>query len=150
MVNHLDFLTETMIQIFCADSVRGVKTLPGPSLSAPVKASKSLGFVANHAKVFHPSSHCPPSFHRCPSHHSRPTLHFPIQQYYYLLVRRYPLHLFPAPVIQQMSLKISVSSSHRHKHSSTHSTQALNHGYEGLKRRTSVFLNLQRTKLSLM
>jgi hypothetical protein len=150
MVNHLDYLTETMIQIFCADSVRGVKTLPGLSISAPVKPSKSLGFVANHVKVFHPSSYCTPSFHWCPSHHSRPTLHFPIQQYYYLLVRQYPLHLFPAPVIQQMSLKISVSSSHRHKHSSTHFTQALNHGYEGLKRRTSVFLNLQRTKLSLM
>ncbi|OJA11196.1 hypothetical protein AZE42_06240 [Rhizopogon vesiculosus] len=32
------------------DSFRGVKTLPGPSLSAPIKPSKSLGFVANHVK----------------------------------------------------------------------------------------------------
>jgi transcriptional adapter 3 len=44
------------------DSVRAVKTLPGPSLSAPLKASKSLGFVANHVKSsFTPDFTLPPS-----------------------------------------------------------------------------------------
>lgn len=43
---------ETVIQILRTDTSRAVKTLPGPSLSVPIKTSKSLGFVANHVKVF--------------------------------------------------------------------------------------------------
>ncbi|KAG0699009.1 histone acetyltransferases subunit 3-domain-containing protein [Suillus ampliporus] len=53
--------TETVIQILRADSVRAVKTLPGPSLSVPLKPSKSLGFVANHVKSsFAPDFTLPP------------------------------------------------------------------------------------------
>ncbi|KAG1853391.1 hypothetical protein F4604DRAFT_2044473 [Suillus subluteus] len=47
---------ETVIQILRTDSGSAVKTLPGPSLSVPLKTSKSLGFVANHVKVFDPHS----------------------------------------------------------------------------------------------
>ncbi|KAG2348311.1 hypothetical protein BDR05DRAFT_875071 [Suillus weaverae] len=44
------------------DSGRAVKTLPGPSLSVPLKTSKSLGFVANHVKSsFAPDFTLPPS-----------------------------------------------------------------------------------------
>lgn len=44
------------------DSGRAVKTLPGPSLSVPLKTSKSLGFVANHVKSsFTPDFTLPPS-----------------------------------------------------------------------------------------
>ncbi|KAG2073485.1 hypothetical protein BDR04DRAFT_1010580 [Suillus decipiens] len=44
------------------DSGRAVKTLPGPSLSVPLKTSKSLGYVANHVKSsFTPDFTLPPS-----------------------------------------------------------------------------------------
>ncbi|KAG1778387.1 histone acetyltransferases subunit 3-domain-containing protein [Suillus placidus] len=44
------------------DSGRAVKALPGPSLSVPLKTSKSLGFVANHVKSsFAPDFTLPPS-----------------------------------------------------------------------------------------
>ncbi|KIK32065.1 hypothetical protein CY34DRAFT_111127 [Suillus luteus UH-Slu-Lm8-n1] len=43
---------ETVIQILRTDTSRAVKTLPGPSLSVPLKTSKSLGFVANHVKLY--------------------------------------------------------------------------------------------------
>lgn len=44
------------------DTSRAVKTLPGPSLSVPIKTSKSLGFVANHVKSsFAPDFTLPPS-----------------------------------------------------------------------------------------
>ncbi|KIK47691.1 hypothetical protein CY34DRAFT_190779 [Suillus luteus UH-Slu-Lm8-n1] len=44
------------------DTSRAVKTLPGPSLSVPLKTSKSLGFVANHVKSsFAPDFTLPPS-----------------------------------------------------------------------------------------
>jgi len=139
----------TVIQMFCTDSGRGVKTLPGPFLTAPVKPSKSLGFVPNHVKVLDLSSSCTLSLHWRPSHHLHRTSHSQSPQYYYLLVRRYRLHQFLVPVIQQMSLKISVNSSHQHKLPSILSTRALSPGYEGLKRRISVSLSLQQMKLSL-
>lgn len=147
-VNHLNHPQRPVIEMFYVDSGRGIKTLPGPSINAPVKPSKSLGFVSNHVKVLHlPSSHAL-SLHWPPSHHSHPTSHFQPPQYYYLPVRQYSLHLFPAPVIRQMSQKISVSSSRQRKLQSIPSTQALSLGYEGLKRRISAFLSLWRMKLS--